>query len=113
MHRNRRFLLSHILPQGMLSKIVALWEALHVPLIHRSRFYLAFRGRELFYFEAELRRLTWLQSEIGSPEDSNPVAAQKAKRALARSARKLDVSKFYEWEIAICMHQKFACFRQY
>ena len=76
----------------MLSKIVALWEALHVPLIHRSRFYLAFRGRELFYFEAELRRLTWLQSEMGSPEDPNPLAAQKAKRALARSARKLDVS---------------------
>ena len=76
----------------MLSKIVALWETLHVPLIHRSRFYLAFRGRELFYFEAELRRLTWLQSEMGSPEDPNPVAAQRAKRALARSARKLDVS---------------------
>lgn len=75
----------------MLSKIVALWEALHVPLIHRSRFYLAFRGRELFYFEAELRRLSWLQSEIGSPDDPNPALAQKAKKALARNMRKLDV----------------------
>lgn len=75
-----------------MSKIVALWDALHVPLIHRSRFYLAFRGREMFYFEAECRRLTWLQSEIGSPEDSHPHVAQKAKRLLARNLRKLDVS---------------------
>jgi hypothetical protein len=75
----------------MMTKIVALWDALHVPLIHRSRFYLAFRGREIFYFEAECRRLTWLQSEIGSPEDPNPLVAQKAKRLLARNMRKLDV----------------------
>ena len=38
--------------QTLLPKIVELWERLHVPLLHRSRFYLAFRGRETFYFEA-------------------------------------------------------------
>lgn len=83
--------LCSVMLQGMLSKIVALWEAMYVPLIHRSRFYLAFRGKELFFFDSELRRLRWLQSEIGNPEDPNPLIAQKAKRALARSARKLDV----------------------
>ena len=68
-----------------------LWHKLHVPLIHRSRFYLAFRGREVFYFEAEKRRLTWLQSEMGNPEGADPLAKQAAKRALARNLRKLDV----------------------
>lgn len=85
----------------MLPKIMELWEALHVPLIHRSRFFLAFRGREAFYFETEKRRLAWLQSEIGDPEDRNPLKAQKAKRALARNFRKLDVSDEYgnKWEL--------------
>lgn len=82
----------HLSPmQSMLPKIMALWDALHVPLIHRSRFYLAFRGREAFYFETEKRRLAWLQSEMGDPEDRNPLNAQRAKRALARNFRKLDV----------------------
>ena len=78
--------------QNLLPKIVELWHKLHVPLIHRSRFYLAFRGREVFYFEAEKRRLTWLQSEMGNPEDADPLAKQAAKRALARNLRKLDVN---------------------
>ena len=77
--------------QNLLPKIVELWHKLHVPLIHRSRFYLAFRGREVFYFEAEKRRLAWLQSEMGNPEGSDPMAKQAAKRALARNLRKLDV----------------------
>lgn len=91
----------------MLSKIVGLWEALYVPLIHRSRFYLAFRGRELFYFEAELRRLTWLQSEIGNPEDPNPSIAKEAKRALTRNLRKLDVSPHHT-ELLVC-HPSVGC----
>ena len=37
--------------QTLLPKIVELWELLHVPLVHRSRFFLAFRGRETFYYE--------------------------------------------------------------
>lgn len=77
--------------QVMLPRIAMAWESLHVPLIHRSRFYLAFRGREAFYFEAEQRRLAWLQSEIGNPEDPDGAKAQKARRALARNQRKLDV----------------------
>ena len=44
------------------------------PLLHRSQFLLAFRGRETFYFEAEHRRLTWLRSSLAAegwtPEES-------------------------------------------
>ena len=47
-----------------LPKIVKLWRELHVPLLHRSQFLIAFRGRETFYYEAEHRRLTWLKSTL-------------------------------------------------
>lgn len=49
--------------QELLPRIVALWHALHVPLVHRSRFYLAFQGREAFYFESEHRRLVYLAGQ--------------------------------------------------
>jgi hypothetical protein len=43
---------------------VALWEELYVPLVYRSRFYLAFRGREVFYYEVEHRRLEWKKAAM-------------------------------------------------
>ena len=58
---------------------------------YRSRFYLAFRGREIFYFEAEKRRLEYIKSKMGNLEDSDPEAAQKAKREYAKQLRKLEV----------------------
>ena len=43
----------------------ALRAMLHIPLLHRSRFYLGFRGRETFYFASALSltiaaRARWL-----------------------------------------------------
>lgn len=76
--------------QTLLYKIVVLWDALHVPLIHRSRFYLAFRGRELFYFEAEHRRLSHLQGHL-LPEDESPGGAKQARRKLESAQRRLEV----------------------
>jgi TolA-binding protein len=56
---------------SLLPKIVALWDELYVPLAYRSRFFLCFRGRELFYYEVEARRLEWKRSQMlaGSPDD--------------------------------------------
>ncbi len=45
--------------QTLLPKIVELWELLHVPLVHRSRFFLAFRGRETFYYEVHPSHRDW------------------------------------------------------
>jgi hypothetical protein len=53
--------------QTLLPRIVQLWEDLQVPLVHRSRFYLAFKGRETFYYEAEHRRLIHQQTQVQSP----------------------------------------------
>lgn len=52
--------------QTLLPRIVQLWEDLHVPLVHRSRFYLAFKGCETFYYEAEHRRLIHQQTQVQS-----------------------------------------------
>lgn len=49
---------------SLLPKIVALWDELYVPLVYRSRFYLSFRGREVFYYEVEARRLEWKRSQM-------------------------------------------------
>jgi len=53
--------------QTLLPRIVQLWEDLQVPLVHRSRFYLAFKGRETFYYEAEHRRLIHQQTQVQPP----------------------------------------------
>ena len=53
--------------QTLLPRIVQLWEDLQVPLVHRSRFYLAFKGRETFYYEAEHRRLIHQQTPVRPP----------------------------------------------
>jgi hypothetical protein len=57
----------------LLPKIVALWEELYVPLAYRSRFFLSFRGREVFYYEVEARRLEWKRSQMlaGATEESS------------------------------------------
>lgn len=52
--------------ENLLPRILRLWDELQVPLRHRSRFLLAFRGKETFYYEAEERRLMWLKSKMQS-----------------------------------------------
>jgi hypothetical protein len=42
-------------PDTLLPRIIELWHELHVPLAYRSRFYLTFRTKELFYSELEHR----------------------------------------------------------
>ena len=65
---------SYALRQTLLPKIVELWERLHVPLVHRSRFFLAFRGRETFYYEV---RATGHQMERASCRPALASAKQR------------------------------------
>ena len=46
-------------------QIFELWDVCNVSIIHRSQFYLLFRGdyADKIYVEVELRRLTWLKSQ--------------------------------------------------
>ena len=68
-----------------------------MPLRYRSRFYLAFRGRETFYFEAEKRRLEYMKDKMGDKEDVDPEQAARAKREYAKQQRKLEVHFLHSW----------------
>lgn len=89
----------HVTSQTLLFKIVALWDALYVPLIHRSRFYLAFRGRELFYFEAEHRRLSHLKGQLLPGEEESPFTNKQAKKKLESAQRRLEVFCVGYWVV--------------
>eukprot|EP00210_Caulerpa_lentillifera_P006487 g6198.t2 len=82
--------------ESMLPKIVDLWEELLVPLSRRSRFYLAFRGGELFYYEAEHRRLLWEKAQLFPEQNeeneqcSDPRTKAQHDRALKHASKRLD-----------------------
>lgn len=54
--------------------IVKLWDICQVSIIHRSQFYLLFKGdpADEVYMEVELRRLTWLQEHFAQTSILNP-----------------------------------------
>lgn len=54
-------------------QIIELWAVCNVPLVHRTYFYLLFKGdpADYVYMEVELRRLTFLKQTISNdPETS-------------------------------------------
>lgn len=66
-----------------MQQIIHLWDVCHVSIIHRTQFYLLFRGdpADQIYIEVEVRRLTWLQEhfdEVGSaspaPMGDDPIS---------------------------------------
>jgi len=56
--------------------IIQLWDLCHVSIIHRTQFYLLFRGdrADQIYIEVEVRRLTWLQQHFSETGDASPAA---------------------------------------
>ncbi|KAL6746673.1 hypothetical protein V8C86DRAFT_2444898 [Haematococcus lacustris] len=50
-------------PDSLMPRIIELWHELAVPLAYRSRFYLTFSKKELFFSELEHRRLEWKLSQ--------------------------------------------------
>ncbi|CAA7037365.1 unnamed protein product [Microthlaspi erraticum] len=61
------------------SQIIELWEVCNVPLVHRTYFFLLFRGdpTDFVYMEVELRRLSFLKD---SPETSRKQSAKAVAR---------------------------------
>ncbi|KAH9619749.1 hypothetical protein KSS87_012385 [Heliosperma pusillum] len=55
-------------------QIVMLWHLCHVSLIHRSQFYLLFKGdpADQIYIEVEFRRLTWLEQHLSDLGNASP-----------------------------------------
>ncbi|KAL3716282.1 hypothetical protein ACJRO7_007962 [Eucalyptus globulus] len=55
-------------------QIIELWDVCFVSIIHRTQFYLLFKGdpADQIYMEVELRRLTWLQHHLAELGNASP-----------------------------------------
>ncbi|XP_077221513.1 kinesin-like protein NACK1 isoform X2 [Tasmannia lanceolata] len=55
-------------------QIIQLWDICHVSIIHRTQFYMLFKGdpADQIYVEVELRRLTWLQQHLEELGNASP-----------------------------------------
>ncbi|TKY44741.1 Kinesin protein NACK1 [Spatholobus suberectus] len=55
-------------------QILELWDLCYVSIIHRTQFYLLFKGdpADQIYMEVELRRLTWLQQHLAELGNASP-----------------------------------------
>lgn len=55
-------------------QIIELWDVCFVSIIHRTQFYLLFKGdpADQIYMEVELRRLTWLQQHLAELGNASP-----------------------------------------
>ncbi|GLT63484.1 hypothetical protein SLA2020_360460 [Shorea laevis] len=84
----------HITFKEQRQQIIGLWDVCFVSIIHRTQFYLLFKGdpADQIYMEVELRRLTWLQqhfTELGNASpalvgDEPTISLSSSIRALRR-----------------------------
>ncbi|KAJ1283657.1 hypothetical protein BS78_03G145200 [Paspalum vaginatum] len=71
--------------------IIRLWDLCHVSIIHRTQFYLLFRGdrADQIYIEVEVRRLSWLQQHFAEVGDASPSAGDDSVVSLVSSMKAL------------------------
>ncbi|MBA0703793.1 hypothetical protein Golax_016092, partial [Gossypium laxum] len=84
----------HVTFKEQRQQIMELWDVCYVSIIHRTQFYLLFRGdpADQIYMEVELRRLNWMQhhfAELGNASpalvgDEPTVSLSSSIRALKR-----------------------------
>lgn len=82
----------HITFKEQRQQIIELWDACFVSIVHRTQFYLLFKGdpADQIYMEVELRRLTWLQEHFTGMGDASPArAGDEATVSLSSSIRAL------------------------
>ncbi|KAL6545486.1 Kinesin-like protein nack1 [Orobanche gracilis] len=73
-------------------QIVELWDVCHVSIIHRTQFYLLFKGdpADEIYMEVELRRLAWLQQHLVEIGNASPAhTGNDAAISISSSLREL------------------------
>ncbi|KAK2988576.1 hypothetical protein RJ640_001510 [Escallonia rubra] len=64
----------HVTFREQRQQIIELWNVCHVSIIHRTQFYLLFKGEQAdqIYMEVELRRLNWLQKHLAELGNASP-----------------------------------------
>ncbi|PIM97646.1 Kinesin-like protein [Handroanthus impetiginosus] len=67
----------HLAFKEQRQQILELWDVCYVSIIHRTQFYLLFKGdpADQIYVEVELRRLTWLQQHLTEVGNASPAPA--------------------------------------
>eukprot|EP00798_Chlamydomonas_sp_ICE-L_P005584 gene5584-4219_t len=89
-------------PSTLIVRIIELWDELFTPLGYRSRFLLNFRGRELFYYELEHRRLQWRRSQANGAKGllrQNILVANEAKGPRGERCKELErAARAMDWE---------------
>ncbi|KAK1437619.1 hypothetical protein QVD17_03413 [Tagetes erecta] len=64
----------HLVFEDHKKQIIMLWHLCHVSIIHRTQFYMLFRGEPAddMYVQVELRRLTWLEQKLSDLGNASP-----------------------------------------
>ncbi|GAV70969.1 Kinesin domain-containing protein/DUF3490 domain-containing protein [Cephalotus follicularis] len=64
----------HLMFEHQRKQIIMLWHLCHVSIVHRTQFYLLFKGdpADQIYMEVELRRLTWLEQHLAELGNASP-----------------------------------------
>ncbi|KAI3780326.1 hypothetical protein L2E82_10303 [Cichorium intybus] len=64
----------HITFREQRQKIIELWDVCFVSIIHRTQFYMLFKGdpADEIYMEVELRRLNWLEQHLAEHGNATP-----------------------------------------
>ncbi|KAL2482045.1 Kinesin-like protein NACK1 [Forsythia ovata] len=64
----------HLTFREQRQQIIELWDVCYVSIIHRTQFYLLFKGdpSDQIYMEVELRRLAWLQQHLDEVGNASP-----------------------------------------
>ncbi|GKA03259.1 kinesin-like protein NACK2 [Tanacetum coccineum] len=64
----------HLVYEDQRKQIIMLWHLCHVSIIHRTQFFMLFKGEPAddIYVEVELRRLTWLEQHLSELGNASP-----------------------------------------
>ncbi|XP_010535794.1 PREDICTED: kinesin-like protein KIN-7B isoform X2 [Tarenaya hassleriana] len=79
-------------------QIIMLWHLCHISIIHRTQFYLLFKGEETdqIYMDVELRRLTWLEQHLAELGNASPaLLSDEPASYVASSVRALKQEREY------------------
>ncbi|XP_021758377.1 kinesin-like protein KIN-7J [Chenopodium quinoa] len=105
-------------------KIIELWHACHIPLVHRTYFYLLFKGdtSDKIYLEVELRRLSFIKNrfdqgqkivvdgEVSTPSSSMRALNQEREMLMRQMYKKIPVQEresiFEQWGITMNSKQR-------
>lgn len=79
----------HITFKEQRQQIIELWDVCYVSIIHRTQFYLLFKGdtADQIYMEVELRRLTWLQQHLAETGNASPAPPSGDEPTISISSR--------------------------